>query len=137
MKDISLYTVMVSLKLKEKRELQNWAKKTLFQKYSDNAVKVFQKYLRGEAGAEEDLLRMSGIETVLRQIYKDEAGSVFKKYLQGGDEVVESLLQMADNGERWLGGLIPASFSSQIRYRTLSSPRTQDPGGFLACLFVN
>lgn len=46
MKDISLYTVMVSLKLKEKRELQNWAKKTLSQKYSDNAVKVFQKYLR-------------------------------------------------------------------------------------------
>ena len=70
MKDVSLYTVMVSLKLKEKRELQNWAKKTLSQKYSDNAVKVFQKYLRGEAGAEEDLLRMSGIETVLRQIYK-------------------------------------------------------------------
>ena len=33
MKDISLYTVMVSLKLKEKRELQNWAKKTLSQKY--------------------------------------------------------------------------------------------------------
>ena len=93
MKDISLYTVMVSLKLKEKRELQNWAKKTLSQKYSDNAVKVFQKYLRGEAGAVEDLLRMSGIETVLRQIYKDEARSVFKKYLQGGDEVVESLLQ--------------------------------------------
>ena len=37
-------------------------------------------------------------------------------------------------GQRWL---IPASFSSQIRYRTLSFPRTQDPGGFLACLFVN
>ena len=68
MKDISLYTVMVSLKLKEKRELQNWAKKTLSQKYSDNAVKVFQKYLRGEAGAEEDLLRMSGIVSFRRRI---------------------------------------------------------------------
>ena len=30
MKDISLYTVMVSLKLKEKRELQNWAKRHCF-----------------------------------------------------------------------------------------------------------
>ena len=64
MKDISLYTVMVSLKLKEKRELQNWAKKTLSQKYSDNAVNVIQKYKRGESGASEDILRISGIETV-------------------------------------------------------------------------
>lgn len=122
MKDISLYTVMVSLKLKEKRELQNWAKKTLSQKYSDNAVKVFQKYLRGEAGAEEDLLRMSGIETVLRQIYKDEAGSVFKKYLQGGDEVVESLLQMADNGEVQITRELVDSLNKAMREEKVPMP---------------
>ena len=122
MKDISLYTVMVSLKLKEKRELQNWAKKTLFQKYSDNAVKVFQKYLRGEAGAEDDLLRMSGIETVLRQIYKDEAGSVFKKYLQGGDEVVESLLQMADNGEVQITRELVDSLNKAMREEKVPMP---------------